>query len=69
MQKPLPESAKAWCVPPAVLQAKPWRSASSAVSSVPATSALVRSTSTWLRTVAPKPMLHAEQGGCGGRGS
>ena len=36
MQKPDPKDGKAWCVPPAVLQAKPCCSASSAVSRVPA---------------------------------
>lgn len=35
MQKPEPVSGNAWCVPPAVLHARPWRSASRAVSSVP----------------------------------
>ncbi len=35
MQKPLPKLGKAWCVPPAVLQARPCCNASSAVSSVP----------------------------------
>ena len=36
MQKPEPQSGKAWWVPPAVLQASLYRSASLAVSSVPA---------------------------------
>ena len=38
MQKPEPWPGNAWCVPPAVLQARPRSSASSAVSSVPANS-------------------------------
>ena len=37
MQKPEPASGKAWCVPPAVLQASLYCRASLAVSSVPAT--------------------------------
>ena len=36
MQKPEPASGKAWCVPPAVLQASLYCRASLAVSSVPA---------------------------------
>ena len=36
MQNPEPWPGNAWCVPPAVLQARPRSSASSAVSSVPA---------------------------------
>jgi hypothetical protein len=43
--------------PPAVLQANPCCRASWAVSSVPATSDLVRSTSTGVRVAAPKPIL------------
>ena len=38
MQNPEPWPGKAWCVPPAVLHARPRLSASSAVSSVPAIS-------------------------------
>lgn len=44
------------CLPPAVLQASPCASASSAVRSVPATSASVRSIKTWLRVVSPNPI-------------
>mmetsp|Transcript_25309 Transcript_25309/g.80073 ORF Transcript_25309/g.80073 Transcript_25309/m.80073 type:complete len:228 (-) Transcript_25309:626-1309(-) len=49
MQKPLPKSRCAWWVPPAVLHAMPCCSARRAVSSVPATSDSVLSTSTSLQ--------------------
>jgi hypothetical protein len=60
MQKPLPASAKAWWVPPAVLTARPCCSASCAVRRVPATSDLVRSTSVGVRVAAPKPILQTD---------
>ncbi len=63
MQKPEPWAGKAWCVPPAVLHASPYLSASCAVSRVPATSDLVRWTNRGERVTSPNPILSSNSRG------